>query len=520
MARTFIRQVSQIRKSDTYDDTIAPSEANYETNPVSIEEDLNSLRSMAHTLLKNRAGNWFDDLNTPTALDTGTKRGVNDLNTDLHANERKRILRRRQVVGADIGPIATNAQHVVLDAAGELPGNTTAAVGAVTTRGTVVAYEASFDTATLTEVAGGDAMTPKNLCKIADSATGDVITDAQGREVHGLLQSESATDGHTITTSTPNRVQISFVVHNATNDDLILAAAGTMDGKTIDYAPVERYAFEDIPEHAWLSDTDFVDAGAGAVTRQQGYNNQGTTPVDLGTNAILDLEAAGIYWEIRDDLEATLFRITEGSAGGTTELAVESDVDTFRVDAAANDFDQGVSINTGGTRPIDVGVTDGMIESTAGDLELQATAELWFDDGNKPVGWSLTQGIKLSEDGTEWTDFEAAFGEVSLMDAILQAWGHGARGTKVYANVTVTTVSNNDVGGVGGGTNLDAQLPDMSGGSFLTDYDVFLNGELLRPGADAAANNDYYPGTSLVNGQLKFEFQVVINDVICVIPYA
>jgi len=498
MGRSLFDQDTQVHKSGTYDDSIAPSLANYETNPTSLEGDLNALRSMAHTLLKNRAGNWYDDLNTPTALDTGTQRGVNDLNTDLHANERKRILKRRSVVGADIGPIATNAQHVVLDAAGELPGNTTAAVGAVTTLGTVVAYEASFDTATLTEVTGGDSLTPKNLCKIVDSASRDAITDAQGREVYGLLQSESNTDGHTITTSTPNRVQISFVVANATGDDLQLAAAGTMDGKTIDYAPTERYAFEDIPEHAWLGE-NFVDVGAGAANRQQVYNNQGTTPVDLGTNATLDLESAGIYWEIRDDLEATLFRITEGSAGGTTELAIESAVDTFRVDAILNDFDQGVSVNTGGTRPIDVGVTDGVIESTAGALEVQATTTLSFDDGNKPVGWSLAEGIHLSDSGTEWDNFEAEFGEVSLLNAIVQAKQNAERAS-TWANViTADIAANTNITGAGGSPNISAQLPSYKGLSFINDVEVFINGQKQRPGADAAANNDVYPHATPAN---------------------
>lgn len=125
----------------------------------------------------------------------------------------------------------------------------------------------------------------------------------------------------------------------------------------------------------------------------------------------------------------------------------------------------------------------------------------------------------LSDASAEWGVFESLFGEVSLLNAINQAATMGGRMTKVYANVTVEAAANNDVGGVGGGTNLDAQLPDMSANSFLTDYDVFLNGNLLRPGANAAANNDYYPGTSLANGQLMFEFTVKVNDVICVIPY-
>jgi hypothetical protein len=61
----------------------------------------------------------------------------------------------------------------------------------------------------------------------------------------------------------------------------------------------------------------------------------------------------------------------------------------------------------------------------------------------------------------------------------------------------------------------------MNLGNYLTDYDVFLNGNLLRPGADATANNDYYPGTSITApAQIKFEFKVKVGDVLCVIPYA
>lgn len=520
MARTFIRQDTQIRKSDTYTDSTAPTEANFETNPVNIEDDLNNLRSQVHNLLKDQAGNWYDDLNTPSTFENGTQRGVNDLNQDLHDLERKRLLRRRAVVAADIGPITTNAQHVVLGA-GELPGNTTAAVGAVTTLGTVVAYEASFDTATLTEVAGASNIQPKNLCLIVDTASGDPILDSGGHQVYGLLQSESNTDGHTIGATTPNRVQISFVVRNATNDDLVLVTAGDMDAKNIDYAPIERYSLEDIPEQAWLGD-DFVDAGAAATDRQGVYDNQGTSPVDQTTNAILDLESAGIYWEIRDDAEATLFRVTEGSAGGTSEVTIDSAVDLYDNNAVDVDFNSGISANSGGTRPIDVGVNDGLVETTAGNLEVKAAGEVILNDTNMVSEATWTgPGVKVSETTTEVTDYETAFGgEVSLMNAIVQAYNHGARGTKVYANVTSTTVADTDVGGVGGGANLDAQLPDMSGGTFLTDYDLFLNGALLRPGADAAANNDYYPGTSLANGQVKFEFTVKLNDVICVIPYA
>jgi hypothetical protein len=529
MGRSILRQETQIRKSDLYDDTISASEANYETTPTNIEDDLNVLRSLGHLLLKNSAGNWWDGLNIPSALDTGTARGVNDLNTDLHANERKRILRRRAVVGADIGPIATNAQHVVLDGgAGELPGNTTAAVGAVTTLGTVVAYEASFDTATLAEVAGGDALRPKNLCLLIDTATGDPVKTSGGKEVYGLLQSESNTDGSTITVSTPNRVQLSFVTTNATHDDLVLVAAGEMDGKSIDYAATERYAFEDIPEHAWLGD-DFKDAGASTATRQGGYDNQGATPVDLTTNATLDLEGAGLVWAIRDDAEATLFEIIEGSAGGTSQVNIRSDVDEFDVDAAVVDFLQGITVDSGGTA-IDLGATtagqisaDGLViynSGAAADLKLDSARELLFDDVNQDGStWTATE-LKLSDTSAEWDTYKTNFGEVSLINAINQAYTAVGTRRRVFAVVTAATIAaDTDVSGPTTDNNIDTDLGDLSGGTFVDDYDFYINGQYLRPGADAAANNDVYPGTSLAAGQLKFEFKLKQGDQLCVIDY-
>lgn len=644
MGRSIFRQETQIRQSDVYTDNIAPTEAAFETNPTNLETDLNNIRSQLHNLLENQAGNWWDDLNIPSALDTGTQRGVNDLNTDLHAIERKRILRRVEVIGAGVAvpaaaaasgtltgtsnfsdtetvtldsktytfqttltdvdgnvqigvdlqtslanlkaainleagagtlyatsttlhptvtatasdattlsveakasgtvgnaiattETAANASFggatlsggagdvALLDAAGELPGNTTIAVDAVTTLGTIAAYEASFGTATLTDVTGGNALVPKNLTKISDTATGDIITDGSGREIHALLQSESNTDGHTATTSSPTQLQLSFVVHNATNDDLELADATFIGGKTVDYAAVERYSFEDIPEHAWLSN-DFVDAGSASTTRQGVYDNQGATPVNVTTNSILDLEGAGLIWEIRDDLEASLLRVIEGSAGGTSEVEISAGVDTFDVNAVVNDFENGASFDTGAAgTTINIGTTANQIDSggaldivsTAADLSLAAGLELNFTDSYRAGStWSLADGIALANSSAEWSAFETEFGEVSLLDAIVQASAAGGI-RKVFSVVTAATIAaNSDASGPSNDNNLDTDLGDLSGGTFVDDYDVYLNGQLLRGGADAAANHDYYPGTSLANGQLKFEFILKINDQLCI----
>lgn len=644
MARTFLRQDTQVRNSDVYSDAIAPTEAAFETNPTNIETDMNNMRSQLHNLLKNQAGNWYDDLNIPSSLETGTERGVNDLNTALHAVEKKRILRCVQLLADVVVPAsasatetltltsnAANTETVTIDGktytfqtvltdvdgnvligatasdsidnliaainldagagslyansmtagtytasagagdtmdiaskitgtqsngeavteglangswgaattsggagdvvilgAGELPTNTTAAVGAVTTLGTVVAFEASFGVVSLTEVSGSTTLNPKNMLEIVDGATGDPIISTEGKKLWGLLQSETVTDAHTITDTTTTRVQISFVHANATNDDLILADGVDIGGKTINYCYRERVRYEDLSEDDFLNSAAIdIGAGSATVTRKIAYDNQGTTPVELATNADLDL-ATGVEWSIRDNLDADLFQVIEGSGGGTSEVFVASGADTFRVDAVANDFDNGVSVDTGAAgTTINLGVTANQIDSggelnivsTGADLDLRAGAELVLDDSYRSGSTWGIDGIRLADSSAEWDAFETEFGEVSLLNAITQALTTSDI-VKTCANVTSTTSADTDIGGVAGGANLDAQIHDLSGGTFIADHDVYLNGQLLRGGATAGDNNDYYPGTSLPNGQLKFEFNVKVNDVLCVISRA
>lgn len=522
MARTFIRQETQIRKSGTYTDNTAPSEANYETNAVTVEDDLNSLRSAVHNLLNVQTGNWFDDLNVPSSLETGAKRGVNDLNTALHALEKKRVLRNVTNVGVALAVPAS--QNYVILTTGKLPSQTTAAVGAVTTLGTVVAFHSgTFGTHSLDEVAGSNALGPKNLVLIVDSSNGDPVMSGD-RQVWGLIQSETATDGHTITDTTPYRVQISFVRPNASWSDLEACPVADIESKTIDYATRERVRLADLNEVDFLSgEVADINPDIVAVSRQNAYDNQGTTPVDITGNALLDLEGAGLEWQVRDDAEAILFRIIEGSAGGTSKVAVEDDTDEFDVDAVVSDFLNGIKVDTGASgTTIDIGVTaantitsGGSLEinSTSADLNLDSGLELNFTDSYRAGStWSLGDGIALSSSSTEWDNFETAFGEVSLLNAIKQAYDKAHRRV-VRANVSVASISaNTDVSGPSNDNNIDTDLGDISGGSFLNDYDLFLNGELLEPGADAAANNDYYPGTSLANGQLKFEFVLKTGD--------
>jgi len=516
MARTFIRQVTQIWNSDTYDDTIAAG-STMESGVTTIEGDLNTLRSQAkRAMWADSAGNWYDDLTTTNSK----KRGINTLNSDLDDIEEKRFLFRADIL-TDVTVTAAQNYEILVVASSEAP-TQTAAVGVVTTVGAVVAFHSgTFGTHSLDEVTGDTALTPKNLCLVRDGTTGDPIL-SDNRQVFALIQSESAVDGHTFDDAS-NRVQLSFVRPNSTFDDLEACPVADIAGKTINYSYVRRIDLDSIPEDAYLNGSFVDQSGSVDVTLDNAIDNQSGPATQTQT---IEWQIADTYTlDFQDSTGGTnLLRIAPNAAGDEIEM----NVDTLDVNTTNDvDFNQALKVDTAGTE-IDVGVTAGSIETTGSDdLRINGAGELYLDDGNQTGStWAQTDGIKLSETTTEWDDFETAFGEVSILNAILQANTSTVVRSKGVAEVTGGNyAADTNMTGAGGSPNLSAQLPDYSGVSaFVTDCDVYLNGQLLWNGADASANNDVYPGDAPANGDLKFEFQVFgtgsKKDVITLIVWA
>lgn len=516
MPQSKVRADAQVQNVCEYDDNIVPSEAVFETNPTCLQDDIQNVISSISNLYDGQATDWYVGLNTPATF-TGegeTGRGVNDLNTDLHELERKRFLTVQKLL-EDV--VVGGTDNFVILPAAALPSTTTAAVGAVNTPGVVVAAHMAFGAHSLDEVAGSHALAPKNFVEITDAA-GDPILSA-GRRISGLLQSENATDGHTLTAVASDRVQISFVRPNAAFTDLEAAPVADIQGQTIRYCYCERKAFDDLVEQDFAAKGAQIDIGAGATTvnRQVSYDNQGTVPVDQTTNAILDLEGPGLSWQLRDDLEACLFSVTEGSAAGTSSVNVCSDVDNFLVEAVTNEFTNGASFNTSGD-DINVGVTPNQIDSAgaltitsggAADTTVASANCLLLDDVNQAGStWAQTGGIKLSTSTMEWDDFETKFGEVSLLNAICQAFS-GANFQKTCVDVTTAVTAGSDVTAAA----LSAAIHDISGGGFGADHDIYYNGVLLRDGV----GNDVTAGADLTAGQFVLAFDTKVGDNVCVI---
>jgi hypothetical protein len=525
MGRTFVRQLTQIQPSETYDDTIAPA-AGMES-AANLETDLNNIRSQISTILDEQAGNWYDDVPTVNSK----KRSLLDLNTDLDDLEEKKLLCRASLL-TDITVGGTD-DYVLLSVAGSEAPTQVAAV-ALTVDGAVVAQSAlsgaGFLVNELTEIAGSDAINPKNLLEIRDATTGQRLQSA-GRDIFGLLQYEStgADGGAFNDTASGNRVKISFVRLTSGLDDLEACPAADIQAEVINYSYAFRTNLDSVPEDCFLGNAAFVDQSASVdVTRQTAYTNQSTTPVDINANAILDLETAGIQWTLRDSAENMLFQLIEGEAGGTSQVNIGTDVDELDIDAADVDFSSGIAVGSSGTE-ITINETAGEI-NRAGDLSINASSgEILLNDANFAGEGTWAQaGVKVSETQAEVAAYETAFGgEVSLINAITQAANAASSRTKTFAIVQSNIAADSNVGGPATANNLDVNLPALTGwtaadtgdATFVSENEVFLNGVLLRGGTSAGSNHDFYPGTTDV--QLKFEFLLRSSgsnpDVLCVI---
>jgi hypothetical protein len=510
MGRSFLRQDTQVFCSLDFTDNLAAGSA-LETGTVDLETDFAAVRSQLKRILDHTSGKWYDDVSTVNSK----KRSLKTLNTYLDALETHKFLFRVQLLTTVTVPNAQN--YVVLSQASSETPSEVAAVNAGTANGAIVAsLAADVGAHSLNLVAGYNAVNPKNLVLIHDSATSDLIMDGT-KEVYGLLQAESGVvDGNNFN-DTNKQVQISFVKENAGGTALVAANVSAIQNQVIHYAYTLRDQLDSIPEYAFLSGVMVDQAAAVDVTLTNAIANQsGPAP-----------QTQNIEWRI-DDTRTLKF---ETSDGGVALLSFEPNVagdlvqfttDNWKVtNAQTAEFTNGIKVDSSGTT-INLGVTAGQIDAAglkvtstgANDLKLASSQELWLTDSYRAGStWSLADGIKLAASSAEWSNFETKYGEVSLLNAINQATGGGTH-NKATGVATGNINADTNVTGVGGGANLDAALLNYSALDFMTDVNVFVNGQLMRPGANSAANNDVYPGTTQGNGDLMFEFKIHTNDVV------
>jgi hypothetical protein len=541
MARTLIRQSYQIRQSDTYDDSLAAGPT-LESGAESVQDDLNALRSQVNRL--QGGTRWYDAL---------AGRSVEDISTDLALVENKALLYRSQIL-QDI-PVPNGNNFVVLNVtAGEAPSQV-AAVGAALTEGAVVAVNGSFGSHTLDEVAGPNAIQPKNLVIVRHATTGDPILSG-GKQVYGLIQSENATNGHTFD-DVASRVQLSFVRENSTGDDLEAVPVADIEGQDINYSYPLRVFFTNLPEDAYLNGL-FLDiiAALGTPDLQEVMDQQGNVAVLSSNETEVSFSSTSYGWEFSSANGSTIFGYTDGFEhtvlnSGRFQVNLDQPSGRFQIFGVPSNVQILTAYDNVGVGQVDivgdvsitnnsaVNIREGLHVGTANfgsglqfnsvgvspysDFEILAPGDMYLEgisgeirmtDGQRVgSGWTQARGIALSETSAEWDAYIALHGEVSLLAGITSAGR-----VKSTAVVTAVTIAPNT--DLQNGVNIDAALPAYTNGTQLVErMDVYLNGQLMRAGVDAAADFDVYPGTTPGNGELRFEFALTLGDVITVIRY-
>jgi hypothetical protein len=521
MARSFLSQPTQVFNSENYDDTLVTG-VSLQVSASSLEDDLNALRTQVRQVLwANVSGSWYDAITAPSG--SNSARGLNTINVDLTDLEQKRFLFRRH--NLNLVSIATGSNFAELSASlGTTPTNF-AAVGASSATGSVVSLltgsEGLFGAHSMAQVSGSTVITPRNLVRVRDAYNHFTLTSSNQQEVFGLIQVEGGTVSGDSFDDLTHRTQISFVHEITVNgtSSLAPASAALIGGKVIQYAYPVRVALDDIPEDAYLGNHIFIDtpmagdstaATLGDITLQRAIDNQvGTVTQNKNIDIAL---GAGFHWAFTSGSQ-TLWQVLSSNS---------EDLLTVMVDRIAmsstfpTTFQQGISVATGSTQ-IDLGVLPGIINTLAGQqLVLSGGSTLGFSDQFGPLSTYTGGIIPFATATLEWTNFASDWGnQTSILGAlhiISQSLSGSAQQRKrTYAGVTTTVNANTNITFP---TNLDAQLGDYSGKNFLSEVNVFLNGQLLLPGSSVSDANDVYPGTSTLTGDLKFPMKLRSGSII------
>lgn len=459
MARTKTRQDTQIRSSDSYDDSLVPG-ASLETAATNLENDLNAIRSQVSRILGQLLP-WTSDIPSLLNIDGETKqRDLETLNIDLSGLEVLRILQQRDE-GYKV-TVLSGANYQILSAA-EAPSEAIA-TGATSLGAVCAVSPGSFDQHAL-DIVAGDQGRPKNLVELRNAA-GESIYSSD-RVVYGLLQVEgTATDGATFDdTVGGNRAKLSFVRTTATQDGLEVVPTPDIENSVVQYRYFRRVRLEDLIEG--VTGVPFATAapsgGGAALDRQDAYDAQGTLPVDLTTDAFLTLTSA--IWSIESSSRVLMRASDDQGPGGLGTFYIGAPY--LNSDAEFNQFNTGVEVDLGATRISIAADTSGWVES-AGVLGIRGNSDVRFDDQYRADGSSLwvdTAGIQLAGAVSDWNDYRGEYGEIPILRAIFDARKSVPKsatltrdGNKAVASVTVVgeatwTISRGSQGEVASLTN-------------------------------------------------------------------
>ena len=156
------------------------------------------------------------------------------------------------------------------------------------------------------------------------------------------------------------------------------------------------------------------------------------------------------------------------------------------------------------------------VSGSAGErLKLHGSDLLKLTDKHRDLSsWSDVDGISLAAAPADWTNFDTAFGEVSLLAAITAARGGAASIGKKTLEITGSGFPTTPTTPV----PLGANVTDIPEDDHIERIDVFVNGQLLLSGSpDGSAPKDYFIVGPIADLSASFRFPLVADDVVSMV---
>ena len=147
--------------------------------------------------------------------------------------------------------------------------------------------------------------------------------------------------------------------------------------------------------------------------------------------------------------------------------------------------------------------------ASGAELQLKAGTTMMLGDGfSEGGGWSDTDGIKLADGASSWLDFEAAYGEVALLDAIVSAGGGAGTLQKRSLEVTGSGYP------TGYTVPVALNLSNISASGSVERVDMYVNGQLMASSSEVSGNGDYALIGIGAGTNASFQFDLILDDVI------
>jgi len=164
-------------------------------------------------------------------------------------------------------------------------------------------------------------------------------------------------------------------------------------------------------------------------------------------------------------------------------------------------------INADGSLAADVSTWD---VDASGLISLNSSAgQVRFRD-QYAASWSNAAGIPIADATSDWVNYESAYGEVSLLNAIVAAGG----GAGTLQKRTLEVTGSGFVSGLVAPLALDLDGLDFDGVNERVD--LYVNGQLLLSSSEVAGNGDYSLTEPVNAGAVgaSFTFALLEDDVI------